>query len=132
LLNINNMAESHSERRLAENEVIFRKLNEKLKAAVKETNKLAKEDNQPEFLISELLSFHCECADENCSDTIDLEAGEYERIHESRDKFIIVPGHEVLAIEKVIAKQPDFYVVKKNVMPPQHVDDLRPTSVDNT
>jgi hypothetical protein len=125
------MVDTPSERRLAENEVIFRKLNEKFKNGVIATNRLADEDNQPEFRIDDPLAFYCECADEQCAAKISADVSEYEKIHASRDQFIVLPGHEVLSVENVVSKRPRYLVVKKKTRPPENSDTLKPTAVSN-
>jgi hypothetical protein len=130
------MSDTTSERRLAENEAVFRKLNEQVNVGFQETNRLAQEDNQLEFLVTvknddEPLHFYCECADEHCTDRIILTMAEYQKIHKNRNRFIIVPGHEVRSVEKVIEKKPAYTVVKKNQDPPENPKSLHPTSIHN-
>jgi len=130
------MAETTSERRLAENEAIFHKLNEQVNAGIEETNKLAQEDNQPEFMItapqSDMpLQFYCECADENCTARITMRLDEYQSIHTNRNRFVIMPGHEVLSVEKIVAEKPGYTVVEKGQDPPEQPEVLHPTSIDN-
>lgn len=130
------MQETPSERRLAENEVIFRKLNEQVHSGYEETNRLAREDNQPEFIVSHQrddrpLHFYCECSDEKCAKRIRMNVHEYQRIHESRDRFIIVAGHDVAHIEKIIEKNDDYWVVQKNTVPPETAEVLHPTPLHN-
>jgi hypothetical protein len=129
--------DTNSERRLAENEVVFRQLNQQIHRGYDETNRLAVEDGQPEFLVSpaamdSVLHFFCECADEQCISRVQMTVGEYERIHKHPNNFIIVPGHEVASIEEVIDEQPFYTVVRKRRTPPKHATKLNPTSVDNT
>jgi hypothetical protein len=94
------MSDTRSEIRLAENEAVFRKLNEEVNSGFDETNRLALEDKQPEFMVSpnsfdKSIHFLCECSDEKCIDRITIKLGEYRKIHKNRNYFMIVPGHEV-------------------------------------
>ena len=130
------MSETSSEHRLAENEAIFRQINEQVQAGYDETNRLAEEDHQPEFKISPVnnttpLQFYCECADENCAKRVTISPRDYHQIHKNRSHFIVVPGHEVRSVEKVILETPDYTVVEKNVHPPEDPEAMHPTSVDN-
>jgi transcription initiation factor TFIID subunit TAF12 len=131
------MPDTPSERRLAENEAIFRQLNEQVNAGFDETNKLAQEDNQPEFVVTphhddSPIQFFCECADENCTDRITVTLIKYQEIHKNRNDFMVVPGHEVTSVEKILLEQPDYSVVEKNAEPPENPETLHPTSIDNT
>jgi hypothetical protein len=130
------MGETTSEHRLAENEAMFRRINEQVQAGYDETNRLAVEDNQPEFMVeitshSTPLYFYCECADENCAKRVSISLNEYQRIHKNRRRFIIAPGHEVTSVEKVIAEYPDYTIVQKNVQPPEEPAVMHPTSIGN-
>jgi hypothetical protein len=131
------MSETSSEHRLAENEAMFRHINEQVQSGYDETNRLAEEDNQPEFKVSMAsssvpLQFYCECADENCTKRVSVTLQDYQRIHQNRRQFIIAPGHEVTQAEKVSAETPDYTIVEKIVQPPEDPDTMHPTSVDTT
>jgi hypothetical protein len=131
------MRETSSERRLAENEVMFRELNEKIQSGVSETNRLAIEDEQPEFAIpdsgrDETLQFFCECADEKCTERVALSLRNYKDIHTARDQFVIVPGHQVPIVESIVSEHPGYLVVRKKIKPPKTATTLNPTSLDNT
>jgi hypothetical protein len=130
------MSETTSERRLAENEAIFRQINEQVQTGYDETNRLAQEDGQPEFMVpvaseNTPLQFYCECADEKCTQRFAISPQEYHEIHKNRKRFAVVPGHEVPSVEKVVAKKPTYTVVEKNVQPPEEPQVMHPTSVDN-
>ncbi len=129
--------ETPSKRRLAENEVLFRQLNEQIQQGFDETNRLAKEDNQPEYKISHgpddrPLHFFCECSDENCRQRVLVNHHEYNKIHKRRDHFVIIPGHEHETIEHVVRREKEFYVIEKLSPPPKKAKKLNPTAIDNT
>jgi hypothetical protein len=130
------MTDTPSERRLAENETVFRNQNEKLKANIQETNRLADEDNQPEYKIptdqlDSPLSFYCECADEKCTKRVEITLNEYDKIHLSKKRFVILPGHEVPSIERTIKKEDRYSVVEKFAAPPEGSNHLNPSSLQN-
>jgi len=56
---------------------------------------------------------------------------EYTSIHEDRQCFVVVPGHEVVAIEKVVMKAPQYTVVEKFIDAPEHPQKLNETAVNN-
>ena len=111
------MAGKISERRLVENEKVFRQLNERFLRDVQEVNALAEEHNQPEFAIGPKeipspLQFYCECSAIACRERITIDFHDYAEIHKPRNRFIVIAGHEQPAIEKVL-RQPDYVVVEK-------------------
>ena len=109
------MNDTPSERRLAENEVIFRHLNERAHGGLVAVNKLAREDKQPEFMVSDdtPLYFYCECSNLNCTERIHITFHTYGRIHHDRSNFTVVPGHEVATIERVVKRYSGYNVVHK-------------------
>lgn len=111
--------DKYSERRLAENEVIFRTFNE-------EAKDFALEAGRGVLSAGQRLHFYCECSRLGCIARIDLVAEEYERIHRNRRRFILKPGHEMHDVEKVVEAGPDYVVVEKVVEPPTPADEIRP------
>lgn len=123
-----------SERRQIENEMIFRRVNEKVGDDLDALDAAFIEDNHPELIrtVDLLLHLKCECSDENCDARIPIKLSVYRTIHENRDAFIIKLKHQVAAIEKVI-KTEDFYcVVEKNNSTAEPSDKLNKTSIDNS
>jgi hypothetical protein len=128
--------ETRSERRLAENEVLFRSLNQQVTSGFEETTKLAVEENQPEYTVhpiidDEPLSFYCECADEKCTKRVKLNLHDYNEVHKDSKSFVIALGHEVTSVEDVILQKPGYVVVRKRVKPPK-AGKLHPTSLNHT
>lgn len=123
-----------AERRQIENEMIFRRTNEKVGDTLDELDALHIEEGNPEFIRTEdlLLEFICECSDENCDERIPLKISKYDKIHRNRDSFIVKPKHQVDPIEKVIETNDGYCVVKKNNSTPEPGDDLNKTVIDNS
>jgi hypothetical protein len=73
------MKDSVSERRMAENEVVFRKYNERVQQGFDAVKKVAKEAGQEHFVVEvdAPLYFYCECSDENCHERIRLTTERY-------------------------------------------------------
>jgi hypothetical protein len=111
---------SESQRRRAQNEAVFRQRNEVIKSAAKQV--LPKEAHD-EFE----LRFICECANENCHETIELTAAEYEATRRGNRYFIVLPGHDQGDIEGV-ASEHHYLVVKKFEDPPPSDGRLKSTS----
>jgi hypothetical protein len=123
-----------SERRQIENEMIFRRVNEKVGDDLGSLDAMHIEDDNPHLIWDDsiLLNFKCECSDENCSLRIPIKRSVYEAIHENRKAFIIKPNHQVEDIEEVIQKEDQFSVVQKNNSTAEPSDTLNSTSVNNT
>ncbi|CAN5629477.1 hypothetical protein BH23PAT1_BH23PAT1_4460 [soil metagenome] len=97
-----------SERRLAENEVIFREANKSALEFVKELD----------YPKDAELRFFCECARADCRERIVMAAREYNDLHQNDRQFVIRPGHNFPEIEKVIKEENGRNVVEKHIDPP--------------
>jgi hypothetical protein len=124
---------SHAERRQIENEMIFRRVNEKVGDDLGALDAMHIEDGHAQLIRNPnlKLEFNCECSDENCTDRIPMLLDEYQEIHRNRDTFIVIPNHQVDPIEKVIRQGNGYNVVKKNNSTPEPTDVLNDTSIDN-
>ena len=86
----------------AENQYRFNDANDRLRDAVHDRV-------EPETKVP----FLCECADDTCLATVELNLEEYERLHEDEDVFVIVPGHPRVPGEVVLQRQGGFEQVQK-------------------
>ena len=59
------------------------------------------------------MSFHCECDDRSCAESIQLSTEEYKHVHTKTKHFIVVPAHVRLDLEKVIAAFNSYVLVEK-------------------
>jgi len=125
---------SRAERRQIENEMIFRRINEKVGDDLAALDAMHVEDGHIDLVRNPdlELQFKCECSDENCSARITMTLTEYQQIHLDRDTFIVLPHHEVEPIEKVIKETPEYNVVKKNNSTGEPNDTLNITTINNT
>ena len=58
--------------------------------------------------------FLCECADPMCTERLEVDLAEYERVREHATHFILAPGHELPAfVERVIHHEGKYQVVRK-------------------
>lgn len=89
-------------RRIGQNEVIFREVNERLR-----------ELGETFSLITEVGEFICECGDTGCAERIQMPLAAYERTRSDPKWFVIVPGHEEPAYERVIEETDAYSVVEK-------------------
>ncbi len=124
---------SVAERRQIENEMIFRRMNEKVGDDLGALDALHIEDGNPELIRDEhvLLHFKCECSDEDCDERIAIKLSEYQEIHINRDTFIVKLKHQVDPIEKVVKTAPECNVVMKNNSTPEPGKELNETVINN-
>ncbi len=127
------MVISHSERRQVENEMIFRRRNEKVGDDLSALDAMLIDDGNRVLVHDEdlVLQFMCECSDENCTTRIPMPLSEYQEIHTDRDTFVVLPNHQVEAIEKVHKVTKNYSVVKKNVTIAEPSGGLNDTPIDN-
>jgi hypothetical protein len=57
----------------------------------------------------------CECTNEACLERIEMSVEEYRRVRSSSARFVVAPGdeHFTPGVERVVEKQPRFWVVAK-------------------
>lgn len=118
---------------MVENEAYFRQQNERVRHNFEAIIKMAEESNQ-EYLIpsnDSKLSFYCECSDEDCVVRVQLRPSVYQRIHQNRRKFVLVPGHETAKVDRVVARRREYWVVEKPVTPPETGLSLNETDINN-
>jgi hypothetical protein len=122
-----------SERRQIENEMIFRRANEKVGDGLDSLDAMHIADDNPELIRDDdiLLHFKCECSDEDCDARIPIKLSAYQKIHENRDAFIIKLKHQVNAIEKIIFTSDNYSVVEKNNSTTEPGDTLNATPINN-
>ena len=87
--------------RLARNEAAFRRINEDI-------SKGRDRDDD-----TTLIGFVCECGKADCARLIEMTPAEYELVREDPRRFAVVPGHEIAAVEDVVARTDRYAVVQK-------------------
>jgi len=85
----------------AHNEEVFRSINERIEEGAKQHG------------VEQVLPFHCECATDECVETIELPPAEYDRVASHLARFVVLPGHETPAVEAVVESHPGYLVVEK-------------------
>ncbi|MES2971013.1 MAG: hypothetical protein V4702_01680 [Patescibacteria group bacterium] len=125
---------SPSERRQVENEVVFRRANEKVQNSLDKLEKIAREERDDSFKSHPdmTLHFYCECSDENCRERIVLSLSKYQELHKDRSQFIVMPKHDIPSLEKVVSNKFKYSVVDKFVTPSEAANSLNVTSIQNT
>ena len=89
-------------RRIGENEIVFREVNERLR-----------ELGEGFSLVSERAEFVCECASTTCTERIQMPLSEYERVRSDPKWFLIVPGHDLPEYERVVDENQWYAIVEK-------------------
>jgi len=93
---------SDRERRLALNEAAFRVANERIR-------------NWPERRGHEgPARYYCECARTSCHEQVLMRSSEYERVRGDSHLFVVVPGHQMLDLERVVERTDHYFVIEKN------------------
>ena len=103
---------ARSAERVAFNDDIFRKANERIMEGAERLIERAAEiglemEHEPPFI--------CECAEESCTTPIRVPPDEYALVRSDPRRFLNAPGHEVAAQGwvEVIERHTDYYVAEK-------------------
>ena len=104
------------EQRLAQNEALFREVNERVDAIA---HKLG--PNVPyEFL--------CECANSDCTFRVTLPTSIYEAVRSDPTQFVVLPDHFTPEIEDLIVQEETYWIVRKTGEAAEYVERLDPRS----
>lgn len=108
------MTSDERARQLADNEALYRKLNERVEDLNTEFAPLTRD-----FVIS------CECADLHCMDQISVSTDSYERARSSSTWFIVKSGHEAADIERIVERPGDgtYVLIEKVVREARRIAD---------
>jgi hypothetical protein len=104
------------EQRLAQNEALFREVNERVEAVAHQLGP----DVPYEFM--------CECANPDCTFRINLSIGEYERVRADPRQFVVLPLHYTPEVEELVLEEPTYWVVRKSGEAGEYVEHLDPRS----
>ena len=89
------------ENRVGRNEAVFREINERLEAG------------HATAAVDEAVAFRCECGMLGCNMLVELTLREYEEVRADPRRFLLVSGHEIAGVEKVVRTGPGYNVVEK-------------------
>jgi hypothetical protein len=103
------------EKRLAENEALFRDVNERVRALAASHGRDA-----------HAYEFFCECSNINCSFQLEATLAEYEAVRAHGDRFLIKPEHFLPEIERIVEKNERWWVVMKEGAAGELVEELNP------
>jgi hypothetical protein len=88
--------------RVAKNEELFRAVNRRIEDV-----------NEAFSIVSSRFVVLCECGDAACTDTLSIERADYERARSDPTYFVVLPGHELAEVERVVARGDGYLIVKK-------------------
>lgn len=89
-------------RRLAENQTLFREINERIGATADAQGSDA-----------HAYEFVCECSSLECFERLELTVREYGRVRERAERFVVLSGHERPEIEDVVERLGRASIVEK-------------------
>ena len=88
------------DRRLTENEQLFRRANEEA------ARQSLRGDVPAEVEVV------CECTDRDCRQTLTMATAEYQWLRQNPSRFVVLPGHEAPAIEQVVDRFDGYVIVE--------------------
>ena len=94
------------EDRIAQNEAVFRLLNERTLEVLAEMGTV---DDRPRPL--EII---CECGSASCKAMLAVSMEDYERARTDPRWFLVLPGHELPDVESVIVERSEYLFVEKH------------------
>src|ERR1700688_2288316 len=89
------------EDRLGHNEAVFRDVNERI-----EKGHWPDPRDEP-------VAFRCECARLGCNMLVELTLRAYEHVRADPRLFVLLPGHEISDVDRVVETHPEYLVVEK-------------------
>jgi hypothetical protein len=92
-------------KRVAQNETLFREVNERVEEVAKRFADHDEEDRP--------IGFVCECGRRDCTESIEATRAQYEAVRSNPLRFLLRPGHEDDSVERVIQRTERFVVVVK-------------------
>ncbi len=92
------------EERLAHNESLFRRANERISAHA---------EQRPDVAPGTPIAFYCECANADCTERVTMTELEYEALRSDPTHFAVVDGHEFLELERVVERGASYVIVEK-------------------
>ena len=91
------------EQRLAQNEALFREVNERVEA-------IAAVHGSDDHVYE----FYCECSNADCSLQVPATIAQYEAVRAHPTRFLVTPEHSLPEIETVVEKSDAWWVIEKH------------------
>jgi hypothetical protein len=103
------------EKRLTQNEALFREVNERVQDHVEEGN-------------ASVYEYFCECANVDCTFRITLTHAEYEALRADPRQFVVLPLHYTPEVEVLVAENDSYWIVRKTGEAGEYVEKVDPRS----
>jgi hypothetical protein len=94
------------EHRVARNHALFRDVNERIYSLTEEFGSHPADDGLT-------LAFVCECGNASCTSQVRVESDDYTRIRAHPAHFVVLIGHELPELERVIEANGHYAVVER-------------------
>jgi hypothetical protein len=104
------------EQRMAQNEALFREVNERIKSTADGLGSTAD------------FEYFCECANADCTFQISLTAAEYENVRADATQFVVLPQHFTPEVETLASERKAYWIVRKTGDAGEYVEKLDPRS----
>jgi hypothetical protein len=98
------------EHRVARNHALFRDVNERIYSLTEELGSHPADDGLS-------LGFVCECGNSTCTARVLVENGDYSRIRAHPAHFVVMTGHELPDVERVVEANGHYVVVERREAP---------------
>ena len=102
-------------RRMADNEAVFREINERVQ-----------EQADGHGNDGHVYAYFCECSRPDCVERVHQTSAEYEAVRAHGARFILVAGHQIDEIEKVVDTRAGSVVVEKQGVAGDRAEALDP------
>jgi hypothetical protein len=107
------------ERRMTENETLFREVNERVEATA--TRFLGENDQTKQ-------EYFCECANADCTFRVTLSHEQYESVRADPRHFVVLPLHFTPEVETLVTKNDGHWIVRKTGEAGDYAEKLDPRS----
>jgi hypothetical protein len=94
------------QRRIGENEALFRKVNERLNDV-----------HDALATLTGVMEIVCECGNLSCAELLSITPDDYEHMRSEATWFAVLPGHEIAEVEQVVASRDGYDIVEKRPGP---------------
>jgi hypothetical protein len=88
-------------REVGHRQSLFREVNERI------------EELTQSFALEDAIPVLCECGLTTCNERIELSRSEYDRLRGVPTHFVVLPGHDLPGVERVIEQNERFAIVEK-------------------
>ena len=100
---------------MAQNEALFREVNERVEEVAVE---FGDEEGGYEYF--------CECANKDCTFRLVLSIEEYESVRQDAKQFVVLPDHFTPEVEELLLQTDGYWVVRKSGEAGEYVEQRDP------